>query len=167
MTNLDSILKSRDHFSVKGPCSESSGFSSSHVGLWQLDHKEGWVLKNWCFCVVVLKKTLESPLDSKEIKLVHPKGNQSWIFIGRTDGEAEAPILWPPDVKSNSLENTLMLRKIEVRRRKGWQFVHELGQILGDGEGQGGLVCCSPWGCKESDMTESLNNKNNLCCILI
>ena len=79
---------------------KSYGFSSSHVWIWELDHKEIWVLKNWCFQTVVLKKTLESPMDCKEIKPVNPKGNQSWIFIGRTDAKADAPILWPPDMKS-------------------------------------------------------------------
>ena len=85
---------------VKGPYSQSYGFSSSHVQMWELYHKEGWALKNWCLCTVVLEKTLESPLDCKEIKPVHPKGDQSWIFIGRTDAEAETPVLWPPDVKN-------------------------------------------------------------------
>ena len=94
MINLDSILKSRDI-----PCQQSYGFFSSHVRVWESDHKEGWVLKNWCFSTVVLKKTLESPLDIKEIKPVNPKGNQPWIFTGRTDAKAEAPILWIPDAK--------------------------------------------------------------------
>ena len=100
MTNLDSILKSRDYFANKDPCSQSYGFSSSHVWMWELDYKESWAQKNWCFWTVVLKKTLESPLDCKEMQPVHPKGNQSWIFIGRTDVEAATPILWPPDVKN-------------------------------------------------------------------
>ena len=100
MTNQDSILKSGDHFTDNGPSSQSYGFSSSHVWIWELDHKERWVPKNWCFQTAVLKKTLESPLDCKEIKPINPKGNQPWIFIGKTDSEAEAPILWPPDVKS-------------------------------------------------------------------
>ena len=100
MTNLDSILKSRHYFAKKGPSSQRCGFSSSHVWMWELDHKEGWAPKNWCFWTVVLEKTLESPLDCKEIQPVHPKGNQSWIFIERTDAEAEAPILWPPDAKT-------------------------------------------------------------------
>ena len=99
MTNLDSIIKSRD-IANKVPSSQSFGFSSSHVWMWELDYKESWALKNWCFWTVVLEETLESPLDCKEIHSVHPKGNQSWIFIGRTDAEAEIPILWPPDVKS-------------------------------------------------------------------
>ena len=100
MTNLDSVLKSRDIILPTKVCIVETGFSSSHVWMWELDHKEGWVPKNWCFWTVVLKKTLESPLDCKEIKLVSRKGNQSWIFIGRPNTEAEALILWPPDVKS-------------------------------------------------------------------
>ena len=100
MTNLDSILKIRDYFANKDPSSQSYGFSSSHVWMWELDYKESWVLKNWCFWTVVLEQTLESPLDCKEIQSVHPKGNQSWIFICRTVGEAETPILWPPEVKN-------------------------------------------------------------------
>ena len=99
MTNLDSILKKqRYYFTDKDPYSQSHGFSSSHVWMWDLDHKESWAPKNWYFWIVVMEKTLESPLDSKEIKSVNPKGNQFWIFIGRTD--AEAPILWPPDGKN-------------------------------------------------------------------
>ena len=97
--------------------------------MWGLDHKEGWVPKNWCFWTVVLEKTLESPLDCKEIQPVIPKGNQYWIFIGRTDAEAETPIVWPPDAKSDSLEKTLMLGKIEGRRRRGWQRMSWLDDI--------------------------------------
>ena len=89
--------------------------------MWELDCEERWVLKNWCFWTMVLEKTLGSPLDCKEIQSVNPKGNQSWIFIGRTDAEAEAPVLWPPDTKSWLLEKTLMLGNIEGRRRRGWQ----------------------------------------------
>ena len=100
MTNLDSVLKSRQYFANKGPSSQGYGFSSSHVWMWELDCEESWVLKNWCFLTVVLEKTLESPLDCKEIKPVNPKANQPWIFFGKTDAEAEAPILWPPHVKS-------------------------------------------------------------------
>ena len=99
MTNLDSILKGRD-ITNKGLSSQSYNFSSSHVWMWELDYKESWALKNWCFWTVVLKKTLESPLDCKEIKPVNHKGNHSWIFIGGTDAEAETPVLWPPDVKN-------------------------------------------------------------------
>ena len=98
---LDSFMKEQRHyFASKGLSSQSYGFPSSYVWMWELDCKESWAPKNWCFWTVVLKKTLESPLDCKEIQQVHPKGNQSWIFIGRTDVEAETPILWPPDVRS-------------------------------------------------------------------
>ena len=97
-TNLDSILKA--YFANKGPSSQGYSFSSSHIWMWELGYKESWVLKNWCFWTVVLEKTLESPLDCKEIKPVHSRGNQSWIFIGRTDAEVETPILRPPDAKN-------------------------------------------------------------------
>ena len=101
LTNLDkSIKKQKHHFAYKGPYSESYSLSSSHVWIWESDHKEGWAPKNWCFGTMVLEKTLESPLDCKEIKPVHPKRIQPWIFIGRTDAEVEAPILWPPGMKS-------------------------------------------------------------------
>ena len=100
MTNLDSISKSRHYFANKGPSTQSYGFSSSHLQIWELDYKENWPPKNWCFWTVVLEKTLESSLGCKKIQPIHPKGNQSWIFIGRTDVEAETPILWPPDAKS-------------------------------------------------------------------
>ena len=121
--------KQRRYFANKGPSSQSFGFSSSHVGMWELDYKESWAPKNWCFWTVVLEKTLESPLDCKAIQPVHPKGNQSWIFIERTDAEAETPILWPPDAKTDSLEKTLMLGKIEGRRRKEWQKMRWLDSI--------------------------------------
>ena len=94
------IKKQRHYFANKGPSSQGYGFSSSHVWMWELDYKESWALKNWCFWTVVLEKTPESPLDCKKIHLVHSKGNQSWVFIGKTDVEAETPILWPPDAKS-------------------------------------------------------------------
>ena len=94
------IKKQRHYFANKGPSSQSYGFSSGHAWMWELDCEESWAPKNWCFRTVVLEKILESPLDCKEIQSVHPKGNQSWIFIGRTDAEAETPILWPPDAKS-------------------------------------------------------------------
>ena len=101
MTNIDSILKSRDITLLTNVhLVRAMVFPVVHVSMWELNHKEGWALKNWCFWTVVLEKTLESPLDCKEIQLVYPKGNQPWIFIGRTDAEAETPILWPPDVKS-------------------------------------------------------------------
>ena len=111
------IKKQRHYFANKGPSSQSYGFSSSHVWMWELDYKESWAPKNWCFWTVALEKTLESPLDSKEIQPVHPKGNQSWIFIGRTDAEAEAPILGHLMQRTDSLEKTLMIGKIEDRRR--------------------------------------------------
>ena len=162
MTNIiDSILKSR------GLSSQSYGFSSGHVWMWELDYKESWVPKNWCFWTVQLK-TLESPLDCKEIQPVHPKWNQSWIFIGRTDAETETPILWTPDGK-----NWLMWKDPDAgedwRRDEkgttedeivGWNHQlegHEFEQAPGVGDGQGGLACCSPWGRKKSDMTEQLN----------
>ena len=132
MTNLDSILKKRYYFTNKGPSSQSCGFSSSHIWIWELNHKntnKNWAPKNWCFSTVVLDKTLENLLDCKEIKPVNPKGNQFWIFIGRTDAEAESPMLWPPDVKNDSLEKTLMLGKIESRRRRGRQRMRLLGGI--------------------------------------
>ena len=129
--------------------------------------KESWELKNWCFWTVVLDKTLESLLKCKEIKPVNPKGNQSWIFIGRTDAEAETPILWPPDVK-NWLVGKDPDDGKDWRQEKGmtkdemvgwyhWLNGHESEQALGGGGGQGGLACCSPWGHKESDMTEQLS----------
>ena len=100
MTNLDSILKSRHYFANKGPSSQGYGFSSGHVWMWELDCEESWALKNWCFWTVMLEKTLDSPLGCKEIQPVHPKGDQSWVFIGRTDAEVETSIFWSPDVKS-------------------------------------------------------------------
>ena len=129
MTNLDSILKSRGIILPTKVCLvKAMVFSSSHVWMWELDYKESWEPKNWCFWTVVLEKTLDSPLDYKEIQPVNPKGNQSWIFIGRTDAEAETPILWPPDAK-NWLEKTLMVGKIEGRRRRGHQRMRSLDGI--------------------------------------
>ena len=141
--------------------------------MWELDQKEGWVLKNWWFRIVVLEKTLESPWDSK-IKSVSPKGNQSWRFFGRTDAEAEAPIVWPHDVKSWLIRKDPDAGKDWRQEEKGtaedelvgWHCQlngHEFDQALGDGEGQGSLMCCSPWGYKESYMasnwTSTTNNK--------
>ena len=113
------LLKSRHYFANKSLSSQSFGFSSSHVWMWELNYKESWALKNWCFWTVVLEKILKSPLDYKEIQPVHPKGNQSWIFIGRTDVEAETPILWPPDAKNWLIWKNPILRKIEGRGRRG------------------------------------------------
>ena len=132
MTNLDSIfIKQRHYFANKGPSSQSYGVSSSHVWMWELDHKEGWAPKNWCFWTVVLEKTLENPLDCKEIQPVHPKGNQSWICIGRTDVEAEAPLQYSGRLmqRTNSLEKTLKLGNIEGRRRRQ-QRMRWLGGIM-------------------------------------
>ena len=134
--------------------------------MWELDHKESWALKSWCFWTVVLEKTLESPLDCKEIKPVNPKRNQPWIFIGRT--KAEAPILWPPDAKNWLIREDTDAGKdwrweekgMTEHEMVGWHHQlngHEFEQALGVGDRQGGLVCCSPWGHKESDMTEWLN----------
>ena len=169
MTNLDSILKSRDinYFADKGSCSQSYGFSSSHVWMWELDYKESWELKNWCFWTVVLEKTLGSPLNCKDIQPINPKGNHSWIFIGRTDAEAEIPILWPPDAKNWLIGKDLDAGKDwrqEEKRTIGDEMVgwyhqlhgHEFEHAPGVGDGQGSLACCSPWGCKESDRTEWL-----------
>ena len=125
------IKKQRHYFANKVLPSQSYGFSSSHVWMWELDYKESWAPKNWCFQTVVLEKTLESSLDSKEIQPVKPKGNQSWIFIGRTDAEAETLILWPPDPKNWLIWNTLMLGKIEGGRRRGWQRMRWLDGITG------------------------------------
>ena len=163
------IKKQRHYFANKGPPSQSYGFSSSHVWMWELDYKESWALKNWCFWTVVLEKTLESPLDCKEIKAVNPKGNQSWIFIGRTDVEAETPILWPPDAKNWLIKKDPDAGKDWRQEEKGttedemvgwhhWLNGHEFEQVPGAGNGQGNLACCSPWGHKESDMTEGLNS---------
>ena len=135
--------------------------------MWELDVKEGWEPENWGFLTVLLQ-ICESFLDNKDIKPVSSKGNQPWIFIKKTDAEAEVPILWPPDMKSQLIEKTLMLGRIEGRRRRGWQrrrwldgIIHTwtwVWAILGDSEGPGSLVCCSPWGHIESDTTEWLNN---------
>ena len=166
------IKKQRHYFANKGPYSQSYGFSSSHLWVWELNHKEGWAPKNWCLLTVVLKKTLESPLFSKEIKPVNPKGNQSRIFIERTDAEAETPMLWPPDVKSwltgkdpdagkDWGQEGKEATKDEMVGWHHWLNGHESKQTLGNSEGQGSLACYSPWGHKESNTTEWLNNNNN------
>ena len=140
---------------------------NSHVWMWELDFKESWAPKNWCFWTVVFEKTLESPLDCKQIKPVNPKGNQSWVFLGRTDAEAETSILWPPDAK-----NWLIWKNPDAgkdwRQEKGmtedemvgwhhWLDGHEFEQAPGAGDAQGSLACCSLWGPKELGMTERLN----------
>ena len=123
------IKKKRHYFANKGPPSQGYGFSSGHVWMWELDYKESWALNNWCFWTVVLEKTLESPLDCKVIQPVHPKGDQSWVFIGKTDVEAETLIFWPTDAKNWLIWKTLILGKIEGRRRRGWQRVRWLDGI--------------------------------------
>ena len=167
MIHLDSVLKGRDiTLPTKFHMSKLSFPNSHHVCMGELDHKESWALKNWWFWTVVLGKTLESPLDCKEINAVNARGNQSWIFIGR--GNAETLILWPSETKTDSWEKTLRQRKIEGQRRRRRQRMRWLDgitllmglnfkQALGVGDGQGGLACCDSWGCKESDMTERLN----------
>ena len=129
MTNVYSILKAETLLAIKGLSSQGYGFSSSHVWMWELDSEESWVPTNWCFWTVVLEKILESPLDCKKIQPVHSKGDQSWVFIGRTDVEAETPILWPPYVKIDSLEKVLMLGRIGGRRRRGRQRMRWLDGI--------------------------------------
>ena len=124
------IKNQRHYFANKGPSSQGFSFSSSHVWMWELDCEESWALKNWCFStVVVLEKTLESPLDCKEIQLVHPKRNQSWISIGRIDAEAETPVLWLPNAKNWFIWKTLMWGKIEGGRRRGRQRMRWLDGI--------------------------------------
>ena len=158
------IKKQRHHFTNKVLYSQTYGFSSSHGWMSELDHKEGWTPKNWCFWAVVLKKTLENPLDCKEIKLVISKGNQPWIFFGRTGAEAETPILWPRDSRSWLIGKDPDAGKDWGQEEKGmteneavgWHHQlngHEFEQTQGDSEGQGSLACYSPWGHKELDRT--------------
>ena len=136
--------------------------------MWELDNKKSWMPKNWCLWTVVLEKTLESPLDCKEVQPVNPKGNQPWIFIRRTDAKAHAPILWPPDANNWLIGRDLGAGKDRRWEEKGitedetvgwhhWLNAHEFEQAPGVGDGQGSLACCSPRGSKESDMTELLN----------
>ena len=140
--------------------------------MWELNHNEGWALKNWCFWTVLLEKILESPLDYKEIKPVNPKGNQPWIFFGKSDAEAEASILWPPVAKSWRIGKDSGAGKDRRQDEKGITedemvgWGHRLnglesGQAPGDGDGEGSTACCSSWGCKESDTTEWLNSNKS------
>ena len=149
------------------PSSRGYGFSSGHVWMWELDCEESWTLKNWCFWTVVLEKTLENPLDCKEIQPVHPEGDQSWVFTGRTDAEAETPVLWSPDVKSWLIGKDPDAGRDWGQEEKGttedemagWHHRldgHGFGWTPGVGDGQGGLVCCDSWCRKESDTTERL-----------
>ena len=165
--------KQRHYFANKVSSSQGYGFSSSHVTnsqvwMWELDYKESWAPRNWCSSTVVLEKTLESPLHCKEIQPVHPKGDQSWVFIGRSDVEAETPILWPPDAKNWLIWKDPDAGKDWGQEEKGttehemvgWHHQlsgHECGWTPGVGDGQGYLECCGSWGCKESDTTEQLN----------
>ena len=167
MTNLDSVFKSRDTTLPTKVCRVKAmtfPVVIYNVQMWELDHKQGWMAKNWCLRTVRVEKIFERPLDSKEVKLVHPKGNQPWVFIGRAGAKAEAPILWPPDVNSwltgkgpdagthwgheekGATEDDMV----------GWHHSlkeHEFEQTSGESEGQGSLACCSSWGCKELDKT--------------
>ena len=146
--------------------------------MWELDYKESWALKNWCFWTVVLEKTLESPLDCKEIQPVHLKGDQSWVFIGRSQVEAETLILWPPDAKSWLFWKDPDAGKDWGQEEKGttedemvgWHHQlngHEFEQAPGDGEGQGSLVCCSPCGHRESDTIEQLTEQRQIPCKVV
>ena len=169
VTNLDGILKSRDITLTTKVCIvKAMVFPVVMLWMWDLDSKESWAPKNLCFWTVVLEKTLESPLNSKETQPVHPKGNQSWLFIGRTDAEAEAPILWPPHAKNWLIGKDPDAGK-DWRQEKGttedemfrchhWLYGHEFEQALRSGDGQGSLVCCIPWGHKQSHVTEWLNS---------
>ena len=167
MTNLDSIFKSRDITLPAGPSSQGYGFSSGHIWMWELDHKESWVPKHWCFWTVVLEKTLENPLDCKEIPPVHPEGDQSWVLIGRTDVEAKTPLLLPPEMESWLIWKDPDAGKDWRQEEKGmtenemagwphWLDGHEFEWTPGAGDRQGGLVCWDSWGRKESDTTERL-----------
>ena len=162
------IKKQRHYLPNKGPSSQGYVFFSGHVLMWELDYKESWAPKNWCFWTVVLEKTLESPLESKEIQPVHPKGDQSWMFIGRTDVEAETPILWPPNVKRWLIWKDPDAGKDWGQEEKrmtedamvGWHHWlkgHGFGWSLEVGDGQGGLACCGSWGHRESDTTVRLS----------
>ena len=162
------IKKQRDYFADKVSSGQSYGFCSGHVWMWELDHKESWAQKNWCFWTVVLEKTFKSPLDCKETQPVHPKGNQSWIFIWRIDAEVEAPILWPPDMKNWLIGKDPDVGKDWRQEEKGmtedekvgwhhWLDGHEFEQALGDGDWQGSLECCSPWYGKDLEKSGQLS----------
>ena len=169
MTNLDSIFKKQRHYVAnRGPSSQGYGFFSGHVWMWELDCEEGWALKNWCFWTVVLEKTLESPLDCKEIQPVHSEGDQPWDIFGRNDAKDEAPVFWPPHKKNWLIGKDSDAGRDWGQEEKGtievemtgwhhWLDGRESEWTLGDGDGQGGLACCASWGRKESDTTERLN----------
>ena len=160
MTHL--LKNQRQHFADKDPYSQSNSLPSSHVQMWELDHKKGWAQKIWYFQTTVLEKTLESPLNCMEIQPVQPKGDQSCVFTGRTDAEAETPVLWPPDAKDwltgkdhDAGKDWRWEEKgtaeVEMAGWHHWLNGHEFEQAPVVGDGQGGLACCSPWGCKESE----------------
>ena len=162
----------RDKMIYKGLSSQGYGFSSGHVWMWELDCEESWVPKKWCFWSMVLQKTLESPLDCKEIQPVHSEGDQSGVFIGRNDAKAETPVLWPPHTKSWLIGKDSDAGRDWGQEEKGktedgmagWHHRldgREFEWTPGVGDGQGGLVCCDSWGHKESDMTEWLNWTEN------
>ena len=171
------IKKQRHCFANKGPSSQSYGFSSGHVWIWDLDSKESRVLKNWCFWTVVLEKTPESPLDSKEFQPVHPKGNQSWIFIGRTDTEAETPIFWPSDAKIWLICRLWCWERLKIGGEgddRGWDSwmasPTQWTWVWVDSRSwwwTWSLVCWIPWAWKESDMTERLNRIELKCITFI
>ena len=154
------IKKQRHYFANKGPSSQGYGFSSGRVWMWELDCEEGWVPKYWCFWTVVLEKTLESPLDCKEIQPVHSEGDQLWDFFGRNDAKAETPVLWPPHAKSWLIGKDSDAGRDWGQEEKGttedgwmagwhhWLNGRESEWTPGVGDGQGGLVCCDSWGCK-------------------
>ena len=163
------VKKQRHYSADKGQYSQGYGLPSGHVRLWELDCKEGRKPKNWCLQTVVLEETPESPLDSKEIKPVNLKGDQPWIVTVRTDAEAEAPVFWSSDANRQLIGKVPYAgrdwgqkeKRVSEDEMAGWHHrcnEHEPGQTLGDGEGQGGLACCSPWSCKELDTTEGLSN---------
>ena len=163
------VEKQRHYSANKGPYSQGYGLPSGHIQLWELDRKEGGASKNWCFWTMVLEKAPESPLDSKEIRSVHLQGNQPWILTGRTDAEVETPVFLSSDANSWLIGKVLDAGKdwgLKEKRASedemaGWHHRCnglELGQTLGDDEGQRGLACCSPQGHKELDKTEQLNN---------
>ena len=172
MTNLDSILKSRDITLATKFRLVKAMVSSGHVWMWELDCKESWALKNWCFWTVVLEKILESPLDCREIQPVHSEGDQPWDFFGRNDAEAETPVLWPPHAKCWLIGKASDAGRDWGQEEKGmtedemagwhhWLDGHESECTPGVGDGQGGLACCDSWGRKESYTTERLNWTEN------
>ena len=175
MTKVDSILKSRDITCQQSPSSQSYSFPSSHVWMWELDYSESWVLKNWCFWTAVLEKTLWESLRLKEIQPAHPKGDQSWIFIGRTDAEAKAPVLWPPDAKNWLIwkdpddGKDWRQKKGTTEDENGWMASPTQWTWVWVDSGSWwwtGRLGCSRWGRKELDTIEQLNwteGKEEIC----